>query len=75
MKRLLFCLLFVLGCGETGELTFKQGDVVQLKSGGPKMTVNEDAYGNKRVYVVWFDDNGTLQSAYYYQGSLKKISD
>ena len=37
----------------------EKGDVVQLKSGGPKMTVTEtkDRYGN--VACVWFD--GTKQ--------------
>jgi len=33
---------------------FKKGDTVQLKSGGPKMTIeNDNAYGGN-VTVVWF---------------------
>jgi uncharacterized protein YodC (DUF2158 family) len=33
-------------------LEFSKGDIVQLKSGGPKMTVSEvDSYG---VVVKWF---------------------
>ncbi|MEO6924451.1 MAG: DUF2158 domain-containing protein [Bryocella sp.] len=34
----------------------KTGDVVQLKSGGPKMTVNGlDEYGN--AFCLWFADS------------------
>ncbi len=39
---------------------FKPGDVVRLKTGGPKMTVERvshaPTYGD-RVDCVWFDDN------------------
>jgi len=38
---------------------FKPGDVVQLKSGGPKMTVDTVAAfmsgGNPQAKCVWFD--------------------
>ena len=36
---------------------FKAGDVVRLKSGGPKMTVSSvsDYYGELMVYCDWFD--------------------
>ena len=34
---------------------FKEGDVVVLKSGGPKMTVY--GIGNEAVYVTWFSGN------------------
>lgn len=37
---------------------FKVGDVVMLKSGGPKMTVKEvgpDFGGKPRVWCDWFD--------------------
>ena len=35
---------------------FKIGDVVQLKSGGPKMTVTlvADDYGTPMVWCIWF---------------------
>jgi uncharacterized protein YodC (DUF2158 family) len=35
----------------------KPGDVVQLKSGGPLMTVQGDGYGNSGdlVLCMWFD--------------------
>lgn len=35
---------------------FKTGDVVRLKSGGPKMTVKEE--GDSIVSCQWFDRNG-----------------
>ena len=38
---------------------FKAGDVVRLKSGGPKMTVTQcgdDGYGLILVWTIWFDD-------------------
>lgn len=35
---------------------FKQGDVVELKSGGPDMTVSSTA-GNERVECIWFSGN------------------
>ena len=33
---------------------FKKGDIVQLKSGGPKMTVEHDDLYDGDVAVVWF---------------------
>ncbi len=33
--------------------TFKVGDVVQLKSGGPKMTVTAEQAGGK-LWCIWF---------------------
>jgi uncharacterized protein YodC (DUF2158 family) len=40
--------------------TFQAGDVVQLKSGGPVMTVvsvSKDLGGNDMVYCTWFSDS------------------
>jgi len=36
--------------------TFQVGDVVRLKSGGPKMTVTVigDIYGTPTIWCVWF---------------------
>ena len=42
--------------------SFCMGDVVALKSGGPGMTVDHVTEDGE-VGCVWFDDNGTLQSA------------
>jgi uncharacterized protein YodC (DUF2158 family) len=34
---------------------FKVGDIVQLKSGGPKMTVEStESYGDKSIECAWF---------------------
>lgn len=58
----------------------KAGDVVQLKSGGPKMTANwvEDQYGTMSANCDWFvqdkapwkKENGTFPVT-----SLKKLED
>lgn len=43
---------------------FKTGDVVQLKSGGPRMTVAEDQEdADSELDVLWFDIDSQLQSA------------
>ena len=42
----------------------KIGDVVQLKSGGPKMTILIDPcgdYDNKKYTCLWFTDDGLLR--------------
>lgn len=40
---------------------YDQGDVVRLKSGGPKMTVREEKQDGK-ILCSWFDRNGKLHS-------------
>jgi uncharacterized protein YodC (DUF2158 family) len=58
---------------------FKAGDVVQLKSGGPKMTVEKTghesmmgAQGDYAVWCVWFE--GTKRKTDTFgPASLKKI--
>jgi uncharacterized protein YodC (DUF2158 family) len=42
-------------------VTFKVGDTVQLKSGGPRMTVTSvgNEFGQPIVWCAWFD--GTMQ--------------
>ena len=47
---------------------FKSGDLVQLKSGGPKMVV--DRYVKKRVCCQWFS-GGKLQSGSFPEASLQ----
>jgi uncharacterized protein YodC (DUF2158 family) len=34
--------------------TYNVGDIVQLKSGGPKMTISTDADANGYYYAKWF---------------------
>jgi uncharacterized protein YodC (DUF2158 family) len=52
-------------------MNFKLGDVVQLKSGGPKMTVQhivaDDDFGVSRndLNCQWFDDKDILKSAIF----------
>ena len=41
-------------------MTFKEGDVVSRKIGGPLMTVEETRMDGF-VAVVWFDTAGTVQ--------------
>jgi uncharacterized protein YodC (DUF2158 family) len=58
----------------------KAGDIVQLKSGGPRMTVNwaEDDYGTKKANCDWFvqdkapwrKENGSFPVT-----SLRKLDD
>lgn len=36
------------------EAKFKVGDVVQLKSGGPKMTVTSVEVKDNYIYTAWF---------------------
>lgn len=50
-----------------------EGDLVQLKSGGPAMS-NQAAEG-ARVTCMWFDRGGTLQERIFPLGALKKVSD
>lgn len=55
---------------------FKEGDLVELKSGGPKMTVSEietlQRGGRKLVWCNYFSGND-LQLIKVYSETLKKI--
>lgn len=51
----------------------KIGDVVKLKSGGPKMTVSgEDEYNN--ICCDWFSDK-SIQHGYFVEAQLILIDD
>jgi uncharacterized protein YodC (DUF2158 family) len=47
---------------------FKVGDVVRLKSGGPKMTVAQvpQDLSKDRLKCVWFDDKNDAGEAWFY---------
>jgi uncharacterized protein YodC (DUF2158 family) len=54
-------------------MNFRAGDVVQLKSGGPKMTVSsEEQYG--MTYCVWFEGS-KQQGANFNVETLKKVGE
>lgn len=53
---------------EAPSIPFNRGDVVMLKSGGPKMTV--EAGTAKAVHAVWFDGS-TLKKAIFLVESIK----
>lgn len=61
------------------EETFQVGDIVQLKSGGPKMTVEfvgGSAFGGGTiVQCKWFDEKNKLMTSDFQPGSLKKVAD
>lgn len=53
------------------------GDVVQLKSGGPRMTayqVGKDSFGDMTVWCEWFDDKKAPQKGTFNLASVKKAS-
>ena len=53
----------------------KVGDVVEIKSGGAKMTVQEiDSYGgtNEKALCVWFEKNKRDEAVFEF-AMLKKV--
>jgi uncharacterized protein YodC (DUF2158 family) len=45
----------------------KAGEIVKLKSGGPKMTVEtvfNDAHAKRCVKCVWFDENRLVRDVF-----------
>jgi uncharacterized protein YodC (DUF2158 family) len=53
---------------------FKEGDVVVLKSGGPKMTVNE-VYLNGNLNCIYFDKEQNYKVKDFKPDSVKKDTD
>ena len=54
--------------------SFKVGDVVVLKSGGPRMTVTKagnSASGEPTCWVSWFENNKAVNGAFP-SGALEK---
>ncbi len=54
------------------EEQFKSGDVVQLRSGGPKMTVNDIVSG--RVECMWFSEGNKLENGRFNKEALKLVT-
>jgi uncharacterized protein YodC (DUF2158 family) len=57
---------------------FKPGEVVQLKSGGPAMTVEwcEDRGGEQEIACCsWFDTNNVRQKQTFGSATLNPVSD
>ena len=50
---------------------FQVGDVVQMKSGGPTMTISE-LVRDGRLFCQWFDKDGALKTGYFQPAQLKK---
>jgi len=46
---------------------FKPGDVVQMKSGGPKMTVFHigEQYGETRIFCTWIEGSKKYEETFY----------
>ncbi len=51
----------------------KVGDIVILKSGGPKMTVNGFLINAGQVQTIWFDADEKVQSSYFIEAALKLV--
>ncbi len=49
---------------------FKEGDLVQLKSGGPPMTVQNWHQGQEKYQCVWFK-GASRESGYFSEETLK----
>lgn len=55
---------------------FNQGDIVVLKSGGPKMTVEGYAKNDpSKLLCTWFDNNNERVSQQFREVTLKKYGE
>lgn len=54
------------------KLVLEIGDVVQLKSGGPQMTVEGVSSDKSRVSCIWFSDESVKKDGFQTQ-SLQKV--
>jgi uncharacterized protein YodC (DUF2158 family) len=57
------------------EKTFKMGDVVQLKSGGPKMTIDNDRMTGGDLRCVWFAADGKPNAYVFPAEALRATSE
>lgn len=49
---------------------FQVGDIVVLKSGGPRMTVTQTGLTHSRVECTWFTPEAEIQTAYISESAL-----
>ncbi len=56
------------------DVDLKVGDVVELKSGGPDMTVEEVNNTKRQAKCLWFVD-GDVKNSYFKFDALKKVDD
>ncbi|MGD0905407.1 MAG: DUF2158 domain-containing protein [Terracidiphilus sp.] len=55
-------------------MNFVEGDAVQLKSGGPTMTVDElNWQGDGKVRVLWFSENEVIRYETFKVSQLVKV--
>ena len=59
------------------EEKFQPGDIVKLKSGGPRMTLGHiGTYsGEEQAKCQWFDDHNKAQEGLFYLTALEKAED
>ena len=50
---------------------FKPGDVVRLRSGGPKMTVKKDVALKQHVRATWFDEKHDFLEETFHEDQLE----
>jgi uncharacterized protein YodC (DUF2158 family) len=53
---------------------FKTGEIVQLKSGGPKITVKDAVTFSDEIHCQWFA-GGKLNDGYFPKESLIKVDE
>lgn len=53
----------------------KVGDVVRLKSGGPKMTINVAPDNSGIVRAVWFHNFDEDRGGFFAEAALEKVTD
>ena len=48
------------------EQELKVGDIVRLKSGGPKITVEQlgENYGKQQAWCIWFDGTKKMEGVF-----------
>jgi uncharacterized protein YodC (DUF2158 family) len=65
-RRISLSLIATTSMGVNIAEQIKKGDVVKLKSGGPKMTVTQvgERMGAPTVWTTWFDGTKAIEGAF-----------